>query len=112
MARRRPQICKVDANHAQVIDALRKAGIRAMSTAKVGSGFPDIAASLRGVNVLLEVKVGDAKLNAEEQAFHAMWNGPVFVVTSPEEAIAAVVEAARPLAYIGEPLRPVEQANR
>jgi hypothetical protein len=103
MARRRPQICKVDANHVQIIEALRKFGIRAMSTAKVGSGFPDIAASLRGVNVLLEVKDGNASLNEAEKSFHQMWNGPVFVVTTPEEAIRAVVEAARPAQSVEAP---------
>jgi hypothetical protein len=93
----------VDANHAQVMAALRKLGATAKSLAGVGKGMPDILAGFRGVNVLLEVKNPEAErgqkqamqLTADEQAFHDTWAGQVAVVTSPEEAVRVVAEAAR-----------------
>ena len=91
---------RTDGNHQAVIRALRSAGIAARSLAGVGDGFPDLIAGFRGVNVLLEVKDGtkfpaDRKLTKAEEEFIASWPGPVVVVLSPEEAVRAVVEAAR-----------------
>jgi Holliday junction resolvase len=91
---------RVDGNHAEVVAALRKIGAAAFSTAAVGKGFPDLVVAFRGVNVLLEVKDGTLmpshrELTAAEVEFVASWPGPVFVVTSAEEAVQVVVEAAR-----------------
>jgi hypothetical protein len=85
----------VDANHAQIIDALRKAGICATSTAQIGGGFPDAAAGFRGVTLLLEIKSPGEKLNAAEVEWHSKWGGAVAVVDSPEAAIKAVLDYAR-----------------
>lgn len=91
---------KVDSNHGEIVKALRSAGILARSTASVGDGFPDILAAYRDVIVLLEVKDGSLppsarKLTKAEAEFVATWPR-TYVVTSPAEAIEAVVEAARP----------------
>ena len=95
------QSARVDANHADVMAELRKRGIAAKSTAPMGKGFPDIIAAFRGVTVLLEVKDGskppsERALTVLEAEFIATWPGKVYVVTSPEEAVDVVVEAARP----------------
>lgn len=90
---------RVDANHAQIMRDLRKAAIACWSTAPLGDGFPDILASPswnRKVMVLLEVKVPGEKLNQAETDFASTWPGPVFTVTSSEEAIRVVVDAAAP----------------
>lgn len=93
------QRARVDNNHTAIIDALRQAGICAHSAAAVGNGFPDIVAGFRGLNVLLEVKNGerpcDRALTAAEQKWHVTWAGQVAIVSTPEQAINAVVEAAR-----------------
>jgi len=34
---------KVDANHSEIVSALRKCGISVQSTASIGKGFPDLA---------------------------------------------------------------------
>ena len=86
---------KVDGNHGQIVSALRKAGIAVKSLAQVGGGLPDLLAAFRGRTVLLEVKLPGEKLNQMQQEFHATWPGVVKVVTTPEEAVLAVVEAAR-----------------
>jgi hypothetical protein len=92
---------KVDGNHGDVVAALRKVGIAARSTATIGEGFPDLLAGFRGVNVLLEIKDSTKppsarKLTKAEEDFIATWPGPVYVVTSAEEAVRVVVETARP----------------
>lgn len=92
---------KVDGNHGDVVKALRDVGVAVKSLASVGGGMPDLLCGLRGINVLLEVKDGskppsERRLTAAEAEFIATWPGPVYVVTSPEEAVRVVVEAARP----------------
>jgi Holliday junction resolvase len=87
---------KVDANHAQIVAALRKAGIAVKSLAAVGGGLPDLLTAFRRTTVLLEIKVPGEKPNAQQREFLETWPGHVYVVTSPEEAVRAVIEAARP----------------
>lgn len=86
---------KVDANHAEVVKALRQIGCSVASLASVGAGVPDLAVGYRGVNFLLEVKDGSKvpsarKLTDDEAAFMAAWRGQYAVVTSAEQAIAVV----------------------
>lgn len=99
---------KVDRNHAEVVRALRAVGIWAHSTAGLGNGFPDVLACRKGVFVLLEVKDGEQppskrRLTDDEAKFFDGCPGPVFIVTSPTDAIHAVANhcansPGRPLA--------------
>lgn len=88
---------RVDGNHDEVLEALRRVGAKA-----VYLRTPiDLLVGFRGVNVLLELKDGrlppsHRQLTADERDFIATWPGTVYVVTSPEEAVLRVVEAARP----------------
>jgi hypothetical protein len=90
---------KVDTSQAGIIAALRKAGICAHSTAALGEGFPDICWGFRGVTGLLEVKTGerpsDRKLTGAEENFRANWGGHLSIVSTPEEAICAVLNHAK-----------------
>lgn len=90
MARRRPQICKVDSNHGEIVNGLRQAGFSVTSLAKVGNGAPDAVVGAEGVNVLLEFKMPGEKLNDAEQKWHASWLGTVYVVHSFDEAFRVV----------------------
>lgn len=89
---------RVDANHAEIVRALRSAGMKAVSLASMGKGIPDLIVGYRGRNVLLEIKDG-AKvrsaqaLTVDEANWIATWPGQVAVVRSPEEAINAVLVA-------------------
>ena len=92
---------RTDGNHAQIMAALVKAGIRVLSLAPMGKGCPDLLCGLRGVNVLLEVKdpaqdPNKRALTPAERHFHETWAGQVCVVETAEQAVLAVVEAARP----------------
>jgi len=89
----------LDGNHHAISDALRAIGAKPVSTASVGSGFPDIAVGYRGVNVLLEVKNGDKPpskqaLTEAEKNFHETWPGQISIVRTPEEAVIAVINYA------------------
>lgn len=83
---------KVDANHAEIVAALRKIGCKVTSLAAMGGGVPDLLVYFRGRLMLIEVKrPGGGKLTPDQAKWHAEWAGAlVFVVRSPEEAIAAV----------------------
>ena len=79
---------KVDKNQAEIVAALRQAGVQVQSLAAIGRGVPDLLCS-RAMRVwLIEVKDGKGDLTPAQRAWHALW--PVHVVRSPEEALRVV----------------------
>lgn len=99
------QRCRLDSNHEDVVKALLAASMKAVNTAQMGNGFPDLCVGFRGINVFLEIKDG-AKvpsarmLTADEIEFHATWPGQIAVVSSGEEAVLAVIEHARKMGVL------------
>lgn len=90
--RRRP---RTDANHAEIVAALRALGCSVVSTAGVGDGFPDLAVGYRGETYLVEVKDGSKPpsarlLTADEASFFASWRGAAVVIESVDEAQAFI----------------------
>lgn len=89
---------KVDANHAEIVAALRSAGCWVMDLSAVGKGCPDLL--VHGPTwpwhlTLLEIKDGskppsERKLTPAQVKFHAGCNAPLMVVTSADEALAAM----------------------
>lgn len=85
---------KVDSNHGDVVSALRRAGATVQSLATVGHGCPDLIVFYRGL-YLVEVKDGsrppsERKLTGDQEEWIKRWGGPVYVVTSPAEALKAI----------------------
>ena len=95
---------KRDGNQKAIRDALKRLGIWVWETVEVGGGFPDMLvwSRQRGF-VLLEVKNPNSERGRRDirgqrtgetqnrqAAFRAVCPGPVHVVTSVEEALAAV----------------------
>ena len=78
---------KIDINHRQIVDALRKAGCSVQSLAACGQGVPDLLVGYRGQNILIEVKNAKGKLTDHQIEWHAKWNGQVSIVRSVEDAI-------------------------
>lgn len=83
---------RLDANHKEVADALRKVGCTVQSLASVGRGCPDLLVGFRRRNVLMEVKDGKKPpsrraLTPEEVHWHEWWMGQTVVVESPEQAV-------------------------
>ena len=89
---------RVDANHAEVVKALRAVGALVHDTSRVGGGFPDIVVKFRGRVFLLEVKDGSKSKSRRqpteaERKFLLLWWGPdgsVSVVESAEGALRVV----------------------
>jgi len=86
---------RVDANHRDVVAALRGCGWSVQDLAAVGRGCPDLLVGARGVNVLLEVKTAKGQLEPSQVEWHALWRAPVFVVRTADEAIEAVEAVTR-----------------
>lgn len=87
---------KVDANQADIVSALRKAGCRVQSLAAIGDGVPDLLV-MRGFRLfLLEVKdpaqpPNKRQLKPMQKQWHAHWAGaPLAVVETAEQALRAV----------------------
>ncbi len=99
------QRARTDGNHTAVMDALRAAAMKPVSTASLGKGFPDIVVGFRGLNVALEVKDGEKApsaraLSADERDWHDTWPGQVAIVTSPEEAVMAVIQHCKSMGVL------------
>lgn len=81
---------RVDANQAEIVEALRQAGASVQLLHMVGQGCPDLAVGFRGANFMLEIKQDRGKLTAEEYVWLSEWRGQAKVVRSPEEALRAI----------------------
>jgi Holliday junction resolvase len=81
---------RVDANHKEIVDALRDIGASVVSLAPIGKGCPDLLVGYRGRNYLLEVKTEKGALKPLQVTFAELWRGQVVVVRSIDEAIMAV----------------------
>jgi hypothetical protein len=83
--------------------ALRDSGMKVFDCSAVGQGFPDLCASFRGGNYLLETKSHKnvshrvaQPLTVAQIAFHNTWAGDIGIVETPEQAVAWVIaQAAR-----------------
>lgn len=68
-------IARTDANHQEIVDAIRGLGFSVHSLHQVGGGVPDIVVGARGVNLFMEIKTPDGKLTVDENT--GMQNGEV-----------------------------------
>ena len=79
---------RVDRNHAEIRDAIRKAGYYTFDTHALGCGFPDLlAVNKRGRVVLFEVKSPGEKLTTPEAIFRETYPGALFIVQTAEQAL-------------------------
>ena len=99
-----------DGNHAEIVKRLRSAGSRVLDLGDVGEGCPDTLVAWGGQMLLMEIKDGKKppsarRLTPQQEHFHATWPGPVVVVTSVEQALAAtgvIVAPCPPVAPISK----------
>ena len=84
---------KIDANHEQIVSALRAAGASVQSLANVGKGVPDLLVGFQGKTLLMEVKDGRKtpsarRLTEDQLKWHGAWNGgPLAVVDGVDAAL-------------------------
>lgn len=89
---------KVDANHAEIVRALRAARYAVVDLSGCGAGIPDLLVCSPVwpfTLTLLEVKDGAKppsarKLTPDQVRFHREWPGNVHVVHSVEQALAVL----------------------
>ncbi len=80
--------CRVDANQAEVITALRAAGYYVKALHMVGFGFPDLLVVSKSRRVvLMEIKQRGESLNRDERDFHEVYPGPICIAHSSQEAV-------------------------
>ena len=78
---------KVDANHKQIVAALRKIGCEVQDLSRMGNGVPDLMAKLRFRIMWLEVKSPGGRLTPHQVKWHLRWSPHVAIVETPEQAI-------------------------
>lgn len=81
---------KVDANQAEIKEALEKVGADVFITSDVAQGYPDLTVGFRGHTFLIEVKTTAGKLTEPQQHFHATWRGHVAIVRNVDEALRVI----------------------
>ena len=81
---------RIDANHREIVAALRAVGCSVQSLADIGHGCADIVVGYHGANYLLEVKAGKGRLTADEIEWMQAWRGQYQMVRSVEEALRAI----------------------
>jgi hypothetical protein len=88
---------KPDANQAEIVAALRQAGAQVLIISGAGHDAPDLLVGWRDVDghervVLMEVKnpLAHGRLRPGQARWLADWPGDTAVVSSPEEALAAM----------------------
>ena len=92
MARR---AAAVDANQAEIVAALRRAGATVQPLHTVGQGCPDLLVGHKGVNHLVEVKDGSKppsaqRLTPAQIEWHDTWRGSAQVVNSIDGALDVI----------------------
>lgn len=91
----RRRASRTDANHADVMRALRAVGCSVQDLSAVGQGCPDLLIGVSTRNIAMEVKDGAKgpsrrKLTPAQVDWHGGWRGQACVVSSADEALAIV----------------------
>jgi hypothetical protein len=87
---------KKDANHGEIVAALKAHGVSVIDTSGMGGGFPDLICGFAGVTLLMEIKnpktsYGRRGLNGNQVKWKQEWTGgPYSVVSCVDSAIRAV----------------------
>ena len=86
------RVAKVDSNHTEIVNGLRKYGASVLQTHQLKNCF-DIIVGYKGVNIIMEIKDGNKpqsqrKLSEGEQKFKDTWKGGEYhVVLCLDDAI-------------------------
>lgn len=88
---------RVDANQAEIVKALRQIGATVTPLHRVGQGVSDLLVSFRQRWLVLEVKDGAKppsarELTPDEKEWIGKQKAPVYIVTSPLEAVNFVMD--------------------
>lgn len=78
---------RTDANQAEIVAALRKAGCSVQDIHTVGKGCPDILVGHAGRCFVFECKVKGGRLTDDEQKWWLAWRGQWDTIYSAEDAL-------------------------
>ena len=85
---------RTDQNQKNIVAMFRTLNCSVEQLHAVGSGVPDllvgIPTSAGKYNLLVEVKMGKARLNKRQQLWHDMWKGQVTICRNPRDVIKLV----------------------
>ena len=81
---------KVDGNHAEIVEAYRKAGCSVLSLAQLGGGVPDLLVAKWGMTWLVEVKMLGGKENQLQRDWAKTWRGTRSVVRTVDDVLTDV----------------------
>lgn len=82
---------KVDYVQASIVEALRRVGAAVLHLHQVGKGCPDLLVCARNRTFLIEVKSPGENINKLQAEFISKWPGELYIVRTPEQAVACVV---------------------
>jgi|WetSurMetagenome_2_1015567.scaffolds.fasta_scaffold28043_3 Holliday junction resolvase len=72
---------KRDANHAEIVDVLKRFGFSCYDAAHAGRDFPDLVVGCGGVTYLVEIKSSEkAPLTPGQAEFARSWRGSAVVI--------------------------------
>jgi Holliday junction resolvase len=92
---------RTDANHAAIVDALRKAGAHVTSLAAIGDGCPDLLVGYRQRLYVLEVKDGTKPPSARElTADQVQWHAAALRVGVTPHVVDNLTDALRAIGAI------------
>lgn len=78
---------RVDKTQAEIVEAIRKIGGEVTYLYRVGEGVADLLVSWRQKWVVIECKSKGEGLNEDQKKWVGKQHAPVYVVTSPIEAV-------------------------
>lgn len=78
---------RVDANHAEIVNAFRRLGFSVAQTHSLGRGFPDIVVGRNGRTALVEIKAPGGGFTEEQTMFISSWRGALHVVVSIDDVL-------------------------
>lgn len=86
---------RIDLNHQDIVEGLRRVGATVQSLAPLGKGAPDILVGFRRMNYALEIKnplmpPSKQRLTVAEEEWHESWQGQVVVIKTLDEALKAI----------------------
>ena len=92
---------RVDRNHGEIAQALRKVGCSVESLARLGGGCPDLLVARAARMWLMEIKDAGQSPNAGQAEWATRWRAPVCCAHSVAEALAAVGAGPHTCAWCG-----------
>lgn len=78
---------RVDANQAEIVEAIEKVGGIVTPLYRLGQGIPDLLVSFRQHWFLFEVKMPNGELSEDQLKWISKQRAPVYVVTDAMQAI-------------------------